>query len=271
MTHYLNIEALNGEATGGWSNALWVGGNSIPLDLGSPESFIILRDGIDGYSGITSEYTDEASPNRMRHIIRQTAYTPREFGFDVLIVGSCRDDILRKRQLLLDAFSPTRGAGTLYKQVPGIGVVSITCRPVRGYPDIRDGLAPGAQARSQVATIRLTAADPYFYGGTVRVTASGGVCTVVNAGNAELTPCRIKLSADTCSNTTTGQTMTARSGQTVTGAEVDIKDSGVTAELDGANVLGRFSYDSCFPALAPGENLITGAEWVEYRPRWGGI
>lgn len=268
---YLNVDTLNGEAAAGWSNTLWVGGNSIQLDLGSPGSFIILRDGIDGYSGTTSEYADEAVPNRMRHAIRQTSYTPREFGFDVLILGNCRDDILRKRQLLLDAFSPTHGAGTLYKQVPGIGIVSITCRPVRGYPDIRDGLAPGTQARTQVATIRLTAHDPYFYGPSVTVTASGGVCTVQNEGNAELTPCRIKLSADTCTNTTTGQTMTARSGQTISGATVDIKDTGVTAELDGANILGRFSYDSQFPALTPGENLITGAEWVEYRPRWGGI
>lgn len=266
---YLNIDTLNGNA-GGWSNTLWIGGNGIHLDLGSPGSFIVLRSGIDGWSGTPAEYADETTPNRMARVLRQTTYSSREFGFDLLIIGRDRNDLLTKRAFLLDAFSPVAD-GTLYREVPGIGVVTIACRPTRGYPDIRDGLPPGAQAKSQVVSIRLTAADPYFYGSTTRVYADGGMCAVINPGNAELTPCRIKLSANTCTNTTTGETMTARTGQSVAGSLVDIRDTGVTADLDGTNVIGRFSYDSSFGALVPGENLITGAEWVEYRPRWGGI
>lgn len=265
--NYLNIDSLNGEA-GGWSNYQWTSGSGVSLDL-SGESYVVLRDGIDGFSGGTGEASSETSPNLMRSVVRQTTFAPREFGFDVLIRGKDHSDLMQKRQILLDAFS--HGDGVLRKTIPGVGVVSITARSVRGYPDIRNGLPPGAQAKTQVVTIRLVAHDPYFYGPVLRQNAVGNICTVENTGNAELTPCRIKLSANTCTNTTTGQVMTARGGQTVTGCIVDIKDTGVAAELDGANVLGRFTYDSQFPMLIPGTNVISGAEWVEFMPRWGGV
>lgn len=267
--NYLNIDSLNGEA-GGWTNYLWTAGSGISLDLSS-ESYIVLRDGIDGFSGTSADYHTAQSPNRMRHVLRQSAHAPREFGFVVLIRASDHADLMQKRKILLDAFSAGYGDGVLQKLLPGVGTVTITARSVRGYPDIRGGLPPGSLARSQEVTIRLVAHDPYWYGPVLRQTAVGGLCTVQNTGNAELTPCRIRVAANVVTNTTTGQTLYARSGQTIVGAVVDITDTGVTAELDGANALGRFAYDSQFPMLAPGTNVISGVEWVEFRPRWEGV
>ena len=119
--------------------------------------------------------------------------------------------------------------------------------------------------------ITLTAPDPHFYSVTEITQTGSGTITLTNAGTAGKTPCTLTLSANTAGNTTTGESMSARTGQTVSGAVVTSDDAGVTAVLNGTNVLNRFTLDSDFFMLVPGQNVLTGVSQVKYRPRWNGI
>ena len=246
----------------------WVDDAGVTTSLMNVSEFVVLRDGVHGFADVTDERSLMSVANQSGERFTNMVGKAREFGFDVMIIGSTHADLLTKRAKLLKMFAKP---GRLSKKIGEDTVVSIDCYAARGSPEIQGGIAP--DATRQTVSINLVAPDPYFYGEEITVTLASGssTLTVNNPGTAEVTPCTIVLNADAASNMTTGQTMTALAGQTVSGATVTVTDNGVSAVLNGTNVIGRFTFDSEFWMLAEGINNISGVSSISFRPRWKGV
>ena len=229
------------------------------------ENYVVTRYGIRGFADTTDERT--LIPGKRVQLVAGCTAKARELGFTVLIIGGSAADVQEKRDRLLRIFSQP---GTLIIHT-GIRELSIGCYCARGSPDIADGIAP--DATSQKVALTLIAPDPYFYGEEMTVSLNDGmsVQSVYNPGTADLTPCTLVLSENAATNVTAGQTMQALEGQTVAGASVTVTDTGISATLDDANVIGRFTYDSAFWMLVPGFNVLEGVASVRFRPRWMGV
>lgn len=231
-------------------------------NLSDASRYIVLRDGINGFSGVTFERTLKMAASEEAEYSAHRTARARNCGFTILVIGKNHADLDEARENLLRIFSrPGRLIITLDSGQKRV----LAAYTARGYPSIRGGLPPGIQAKTQTVEVQFEAPDPYFYGEVQRVYAVDGIVEITNPGTATLTPCTLKLAEKTCTNQTSGKSMTG-----VAGAEVTITDRRVTATLDEANCIGQFSVDSEFWMLEHGENRISGAEWVEYTPRWTG-
>lgn len=231
-------------------------------NLSDISRYIVLRDGINGFSGVTFERALKLAASEEAEYNAHQIARARNCGFNILMIGKNHADLDEARENLLRIFSRP---GRLIITLDSGQKRTLAAYAARGYPNIRGGLPPGIQAKTQTVEVQFEAPDPYFYGEVQRVYAVDGIVELDNPGTARQTPCRMKLAGATCTNQTSGKSMTG-----VAGAEVTITDRGVTAALDGANCIGQFSVDSEFWMLEHGENRISGAEWVEYTPRWTG-
>lgn len=270
---YPNISYLNigsNRASLPSTDYIWMDGFGETTSLLNPNEFIVLREGIHGFSGVSDERSVVQSPNEYAEMVNHRISKSREFGFDILIIGSSYYDIMTKRGKLMKIFSIP---GALRKQMPDGNAVTIHCYAARGSPSISGGLPKGNLATHQIASLSLIAPDPYWYGGEITVNRPAGSNSIqlINSGNAGFTPCEIVLSANSARNRTTNQEIHATSGKSVVGVTVKITDNGVSAELNGSNVIGRFDMESEFFGLAPGVNVIEGVSSVKYTPRWDGI
>lgn len=241
---------------------VWIDAWGTSTNLSDTSRYIVLRDGINGFSGVTFERTLKQAASEAAEYNAHTVARARNCGFTILMVGDNHADLDAARENLLRIFSQP---GVLVCTLDNGEKRNLSAYAARGYPSIRGGLPPGIQAKTQTVEIQFEAPDPYFYGEAQTVTAEGGVVELYNPGTARA-PCKVKLAEATCTNTTTGQSMTG-----ISGAEVTITDRKITATIDGENCLGQFTTDSVFWMLEPGTNLISGAELVEFTPRWAGL
>lgn len=239
---------------------VWITESGTQYSLSDRTRFIVLEDGIEGFSNSTTEITTNPNISGRGETVINTAAKARECGIDILIIGDNRNDIMQKRRLLLDIFN---APGTLQIKQGG-QTYYLHCRTARGYPAIRDGTRPDNQARAKVASVRFTAADPYFYGPEVTTTAS----SITVAGDVPA-PCTIVTSSTTSSRTAGGVTKSITS--TETGITVAVSDTDITATKNGANKISTFTYSSKFWMLEPGTNTVSGISTLTYRPRWSGI
>lgn len=276
MQNNLNIDGLNTSSQPRQSSArrgyVWIDGTGEETNLTDPSSYMVLREGINGFSNSTTEYATQPNSNMMGEVLRQTNTAKREFGFRVLIIGTDHADIEAKRKRLLYVFSPSLGMGTLVKSFDDGSTVRISCLIAPGYPDIVDGLPMGSQARTQVVEVRFVAPDPYFYGDEVVVVGDANhTATVINNGDA-IAQCMVKISGQLCRNLTTGEEMTAAQSKSINGLTVTVCDGKVVAaDFNNHNAIGNFSHGSRFWMLATGENSLDGIQWIKFRPRWSSI
>lgn len=270
---YPNIDYLNVSGEGNNllpSDYLWVDAWGDVTELSDGINYVVLRDGIHGFSGSSNERALTSTPLEYTESVNHRTAKAREFGFEIMILAPNHELLMLKRERLLRIFS---APGTLQKRRDDGTLMSIRCYAARGSPSVSGGLPAGNYATHQQISISLIAPDPYWYGDEITVTRGAGLTqlSIVNAGNTEFTPAVITLSSNTAANITTGQTIAASAGKTVSGSVVSVDDNGVTASLSGTNVVGRFTINSQFFGLTAGLNVLEGVSSVKYTPRWDGI
>lgn len=233
--------------------------------------FIVLRDGIDGFSSSTADIITEQNCSNIGEYLKTRVWRRRDgFGFSLAIIGRNHAEIEENRKELIDMLSNYDGEGRLIINFDDGSSVYIRAEKANGYPRIANGLPPQQLARMQVAELRFTSSDPFFYASeVVEITPTDGIIELTNQSDVS-TPCIFEISAETCQNESTGEIITNNGHDSIIGVVVSSGDGSCTAELDGENSLYRFGMNSQFWMLKPGINKIIGVSKIRYRPRWSG-
>lgn len=274
MYYTLNIDRLNisDDTDIIYPRYAWIDCKGELHDLTNRERFVVLREGISGFSAVNVEYSTAPTLNQRAETLNQATIKSREFGFSVVIIANDREDLEMKRRALLNMFS-NHDNGTLVRRLDTGDTVKISCRVSSGYPDIPNGLPQGSHAKAQVAEIRFIATDPYFYGKERRYesTDAQGTINVNNVGDVPA-PCVFKLKSNGCKFNSGTLTISPNSADDdISGSIVSVGDNSVVATKSGNNVLHMFARNSRFLMLQPGLNVLTGIEWIEFAPRWSKI
>ena len=268
MLHPLNITTLNTLTDTheiypewGWRAAT----GEMTLLCGT--AYTVLREGMRGFSEINSEHNLIANPSNMGEFVSHTIERGRECVFDVLIRGRDRDELLSLQQKLIEALSTP---GELLINRDYGRSLALKARCANGYPAIDGGLPKGTLAKHRIATIRLFAPDPYFYGAEISAVSTDGELTIYNPGDRPA-PCTIACCSREATNETSGRTISAVTTSTLEGVTIEVSDTSVKITANGENAARRIAWSSQFWMLMPGKNELHGVSKIQFRPRWSGI
>lgn len=252
--------------TWAWESAL---GKKILFD---DERFVLLRAGIDGMSGSTIDIVSSTAPQTVGELYQTVTYGRRTITFDILALGQNRAELEMRRTEILAAMSGYQGHGRLIWHRENGTVLYLNCILANGYPRFTDGTTPNA--KQWPAEISLVAVDPCWYANdTITLTGDG---TIVNPGDMPC-PAVIILGKNGVTNTTSGEAITpatSAEGESydLTGIIINTATGSKGAKDSGDNnVLYKIAISSKFVQIEPGENVISGAQSITIRPRWGGI
>lgn len=212
-----------------------------------------------GWYEDTADIQTVSNSEYIGEIVSQITYSKRAVSFQIPV----HDDNLQTAvRNICSLFRPSKQPGKLIYN----GERYLSCYP-SGTPTVQDVSDTFAWV-----TVSLTAANPFWYdAGTPTVYSSGD--TITNSGDfdAELTMTAAANTITLAVGGTTVSTITARTGQTLTGCTIEVSDNTISIKSGSTNVLQRADINSTYALVPPGESVITGANNITIKQRWFGV
>ncbi len=237
-----------------------------------------------GFGEVQAEKQTQKAPFQDGSTVTSITLSEREISMDILIRGTSKEDISRKRQALAAVIDPRLGAGELIVQHDESNIYRIVC-----IPDAYPTYPAGKGVRSsivQAASIQLTAHDPDWTDLVERQTdliafseafempfefplsfgVQGASQVIYNSGNVE-TPFRAELKGPNeyprIENLTTGEKIQLNRSLSATETLVVNTQKGQKSAyvIDGSgvitDVMGFLDIESTFFSLGVGANEIS--------------
>lgn len=200
-----------------------------------------------------SEYVGE--------IISQITYGKRALSFQCPVYASSADNLQTEIRNICALFRPTKQPGRLYYKDERY----INVHP-SGTPSVTDVSETFAWV-----TISLTAVNPFWYDAETPTVYNSGD-TITNAGTYDA-----EVSFTAAANTitlsvggTVTHTITARSGQSLSGCVFTISDNSISVLSGTTNALWKADISSQYFLIPVGQSVITGANNITIKQRWNG-